>query len=151
MKIFLILSIFILAFIFIGKKVFYSAKRDLFKDQASWTNKDIIIKYRNSKEIKDSMGRLILPSGQVVDSNFSVTYSENGTYVTPTSSNTISGVSNYEYEVLKNNRKRSIFVLRSQYLQQFLNDMRDIMVYQQSSERINDKLIRTENTRVTME
>ena len=104
-----------------------------------------------TKEIKDSMGRLILPSGQVVDSNFSVTYSENGTYITPTSSNTISGVSNYEYEVLKNNKKRSIFVLRSQYLQQFLNDMRDIMVYQQSSERINDKLIRTENTRVTME
>mgnify|MGYP001342634313 CR=1 FL=1 len=104
-----------------------------------------------TKEIKDSIGRLILPSGQVVDSNFSVTYSENGTYITPTSSNTISGVSNYEYEVLKNNRKRSIFVLRSQYLQQFLNDMRDIMVYQQSSERINDKLIRTENTRVTME
>ena len=28
-----------------------------------------------TKEIKDSMGRLILPSGQVVDSNFSVTYS----------------------------------------------------------------------------
>ena len=104
-----------------------------------------------TKEIKDSIGRLILPSGQVVDSNFSVTYSENGTYITPTSSNTISGVSNYEYEVLKNNKKRSIFVLRSQYLQQFLNDMRDIMVYQQSSERINDKLIRTENTRVTME
>ena len=104
-----------------------------------------------TKEIKDSIGRLILPSGQVVDSNFSVTYSENGTYITPTSSNTISGVSNYEYEVLKNNKKRSIFVLRSQYLQQFLNDMRDIMVYQQSSERINDKLIRSENTRVTME
>ena len=54
MKIFLILFIFILAFIFIGKKVFYSAKRNLFKDQASWSNKGIIIKYRNSKEIKDS-------------------------------------------------------------------------------------------------
>ena len=53
MKIFLIFSIFILAFILIGKKVFYSAKRNLFKDQASWSNKDIIIKYRNSKEIKD--------------------------------------------------------------------------------------------------
>ena len=56
MKIFLILSIFILAFIFIGKKVFYSAKRNLFKDQASWSNKDIIIKYRNSKENDDSIG-----------------------------------------------------------------------------------------------
>ena len=104
-----------------------------------------------TKEIKDSQDRLILPEGKVVDSNFSITYSENGTYITPTSSNTINGVSNFEYEVLKNNKKRSIFVLRSQYLQQFLNDMRDIMVYQQSSERINDKLIRTENTRVTME
>ena len=56
MKIFLILFIFILAFIFIGKKVFYSAKRNLFKDQTSWSNKDIIIKYRNSKENKDSKG-----------------------------------------------------------------------------------------------
>ncbi len=56
MKIFLILFIFILAFIFIGKKVFYSAKINLFKDQASWSNKDIKIKYRNSKEIKDSKG-----------------------------------------------------------------------------------------------
>ena len=56
MKIFLILSIFILAFIIICKKVFYSAKRNLFKDQASWSNKDIIIKYSNSKEIKDSKG-----------------------------------------------------------------------------------------------
>ena len=56
MKIFLILFIFILAFVFIGKKVFYSAKRNLFKDQASWSNKDIIIKHRNSKEIKDSKG-----------------------------------------------------------------------------------------------
>ena len=54
MKIFLILSLLILAFIFIGKKVVYSAKRNLFKDQASWSNKDIIIKYRNSNEIKDS-------------------------------------------------------------------------------------------------
>ena len=53
MKISLILFIFILGFIFIGKKVFYSAKINLFKDQASWSNKDIIIKYRNSKGIKD--------------------------------------------------------------------------------------------------
>ena len=56
MKIFLIFSIFIIAFIFIGKKVFNSAKRNLFKDQASWSDKDIIIKYRNSNESKDTKG-----------------------------------------------------------------------------------------------
>ena len=62
-----------------------------------------------TKEIKDSIGRLILPAGQIVDSDFSVTYSENGSYTTPTSSNTIIGVSNFEYEILKNNKKRNIF------------------------------------------
>ena len=56
MRILLFLSILILAILFISKKVFYSAKRNLFKDQAAWSGKDIIIKYRNSKEIKESKG-----------------------------------------------------------------------------------------------
>tara|TARA_Y100001968_G_scaffold149338_1_gene136567 strand:- start:702 stop:947 length:246 start_codon:yes stop_codon:yes gene_type:complete len=54
MKIVLLLSIFILAIFLIGKKIFYSAKRNLFKDQATWSGKDITIKYRNSKEIEES-------------------------------------------------------------------------------------------------
>ena len=56
MRIFLLLSILILAILFIGKKLFYSAKRNLFKDQAAWSGKDITIKYRNSKEIEESKG-----------------------------------------------------------------------------------------------
>ena len=56
MRIFLLLSIFILAIFFIGKNFFYSAKRNLFKDQAAWFGKDITIKYRTSKEIKESTG-----------------------------------------------------------------------------------------------
>ena len=56
MGIVLILSIFILAIFFIGKKTFYLAKRNLFKDQAAWSGKDITIKYNNSKEIADSKG-----------------------------------------------------------------------------------------------
>ena len=54
MRIVLLLSIFILAIFIIGKKIFHSAKRDLFKDQAAWTGKDIKIKYSNSKEIRES-------------------------------------------------------------------------------------------------
>tara|TARA_B100000945_G_C20374739_1_gene593980 strand:- start:558 stop:803 length:246 start_codon:yes stop_codon:yes gene_type:complete len=57
MKIFLLLSIIFFTFLFIGKKVFYSAKRNLFKDQSAWSGKDINIKYNsNSKEITDSQG-----------------------------------------------------------------------------------------------
>jgi len=56
MIIFILISIFILAILFIGKKVFYSAKRNLFKDQEAWSGKDIKIKYSNSKEISESKG-----------------------------------------------------------------------------------------------
>ena len=54
MKILILLSIFILAILFIGKKFFHSAKRNLFKDQAAWSNKDIKITYSKSKEMKAS-------------------------------------------------------------------------------------------------
>ena len=56
MRIFLLLSIIILTIFFVFKQVFYSAKRNLFKDQAAWSGKDIIIKYGNSKEISESKG-----------------------------------------------------------------------------------------------
>ena len=108
-------------------------------------------RYYETKEVKDSSGRLILPAGKVVDKNFTMTYydSKLANNVT-TASTDIQGITNYEYETDLNNKKRGIYLLKRMYLQQFLNDMRDIMVYQQSSERINDRLIRTENTRVTM-
>ena len=53
MKIFLLLSIIILTIFFVVKKVFYSAKRNLFKDQAAWSGKEIKIKYTKSKEISE--------------------------------------------------------------------------------------------------
>jgi hypothetical protein len=57
-------------------------------------------------------------------------------------------ITNYDYEVRKNQEKSSIYLLRRSYLQQFLNDMREIMLYDRSSEYVNDTLIRTENTKV---
>ncbi len=56
MRIVLLLSIFIIAIFLVWKKIFYLAKRNLFKDQAAWSGKDITITYRNSKEIKESKG-----------------------------------------------------------------------------------------------
>jgi hypothetical protein len=64
--------------------------------------------------------------------------------------NPVVGISNYEYEVRKNNKKRDIYVLKPSYLQQVINDTRKAMTYDKSSQYVNDKLIRTENTRVTM-
>tara|TARA_Y100001968_G_scaffold311680_1_gene334025 strand:- start:1046 stop:1285 length:240 start_codon:yes stop_codon:yes gene_type:complete len=45
MKIFLLFSIIIIAILLIGRDFIYSAKRNLFKDHAAWSGKDIKIKY----------------------------------------------------------------------------------------------------------
>ena len=97
-------------------------------------------------EVKDSQNRVILPAGKVVDSNFTIPNPSNNKVTI----NPVISVSNYEYEVKENNKKSSIYLLKPGYLQQFLNDMRDIMTYERSSEYINDNLIRTENTRITI-
>ena len=56
MRIFLLLSIIILTIFFVFKQVFYSAKRNLFKDQAAWSGKDIKISYGKSKKTPESKG-----------------------------------------------------------------------------------------------
>ena len=56
MKIFLLFSIFIIGILFISRNLFYSAKKNLFKDQAAWSGKDIKIKYNSSREVSESKG-----------------------------------------------------------------------------------------------
>lgn len=95
-------------------------------------------------EVKDSQDRLILPKGQVVDSNFTIPNPlDNSQTLNP-----VVGISNYEYEVDKNNKKRVIYVLKPIYLQQVLTDIKKEMTYSESSQYINDRLIKTENTSV---
>lgn len=111
------------------------------------------IHHYETNEVKDSSGRIILGSGLTVSSDFTFSYSDNGTRIELNSSSLtplFRGISNWEYETLENKKKSSIYLLKRQYLQQFLNDMRDIMTYQKSSEYKNEKLIQTENTRNTI-
>ena len=103
-------------------------------------------RFFETTEVKDSSGRLILPKGKIVDSNFTIPKPG-----TPNATlNPVVGVSNYDYETKINDEKGKIFVLREEYLQEFLNDMREIMIYNESSEYLNDKTIQTENTNITL-
>ena len=99
-------------------------------------------------EIKDSSNRVILPAGKQVDSNFTFKYSDNGISQEKTGSEVRIGVSNWEYETILNNKKSSIYLLKRELLQQFLNDMREIMTYGLSSEYVNESTVKTENTKV---
>ena len=108
------------------------------------------IHHYETEEVKDSNGRLILPAGKDVNEDFTLNYSDNGTKVSVSGTSVRRGVINWEYETIKNNKKSSIYLLKQGYLQQFLNDMREIMTYGLSSEYVNESLIRTENTKVTI-
>jgi len=104
------------------------------------------IRFFETKEVKDSNGKLILPKGKVVDSNFTIPNPTNPSATL----NPVVGISNFVYETRLNEEKRNINVLRVEYLSEFLDDMRNLMIYNKSSERITDRLIRTENTNITM-
>ena len=106
------------------------------------------IHHYETKEVKSSQGYLILPAGKVVDYNFTIPDPDIPTQnIIPAP---VTPISNYEYEVRKNNQKRTIYILKQVYLQQYLSDMRKIMYYDKSSQYIDKTLIRTENTRVTL-
>ena len=49
-----------------------------------------------------------------------------------------------------NEEKRNINVLREEYLSEFLDDMRNLMIYNKSSESMGNRLIRAENTNITL-
>lgn len=59
-------------------------------------------------------------------------------------------ITNWEYESIENEKKSTIYLLKREYLSQFLTDMRDIMTYQRYSEYVDDRTIRTENTKNTL-
>lgn len=121
--------------------------RDVYRySEEKYGNELNDIHHYETKEVKDSQGRLILPAGKVVDSNFTI---QNPDLPVQTL-NPVVGTTNYEYEVEKNNKKRSIYLLKRNYLQQFLTDMRKTMIYDESSEYVDERTIRTENTRVTL-
>ena len=103
-------------------------------------------RFFETTEVKDSNDRLILPKGKVVDSNFTIPKPGEPTATI----NPVVGITNYEYETRLNDEKRNIFILREGYLQQFLNDIREIMTYDESSEFIDERTAQTENTNITL-
>ena len=121
--------------------------KDLYRyAENKYGNELTAVRFYETTEVKDSNGRLILPAGKVVDSNFTIPNPSN-----PNANlNPVTAITNYEYEVRKNEDKRSIYLLKPEYLQIYLNDMRRIMYYEKSSQFVNRRLAKTENTRNTL-
>jgi len=120
--------------------------KDLYQyAENKYGNELTAVRFYETTEVKDSSNRLILPKGKVVDSGFTIPNPSNPNVTI----NPVTAITNYEYEVRKNEDKRGIYLLKPDYLQLYLNDMRRIMYYEKSSQFVNRRLAQTENTRNT--
>jgi len=105
------------------------------------------IHHYETTEVKDKYNRLVVPSGLQVDSNYSITYSKLDNDLVTVSP--VKSVTNYEYEVDKNEKKRLIRILKPQYLSVVITDMRNIMRYDKSSQYLNQNTKQSYNPNLT--
>ena len=103
------------------------------------------VHHYETREIRDESNTLIQPAGIRVKSDYSVTYVENDTVKTKSS---IKMLTFLEHETNLNDAKRNINILKPDYVEIFLRDIKEIMRYKQSSQFISDRLKETENPRI---
>ena len=104
------------------------------------------IHHYETKEIRNSNEVLLLQSGLVVDSDFTFNYTDPITGYQ--SINDVTSVSVFQHETQKNDDKRTIYLLRPEYVSTIMSDMREIMSYTDSSQYINRKLKKGDNIRI---
>jgi len=103
------------------------------------------IHHYETKEIRLPDDVLALQAGLEVDANFTFSYSYESTDY---NINDVISVSNLEYEIKKNDDKRSIYVIRPEYVNIIISDMREIMKYEDSSQYVSRKLKKGDNLRI---
>ena len=114
----------------------------------------VSIHHYETLELRDNKNQLILPAGIVVDEDYSLEYLSGGQVKSTNMSaafgdaRPVKAVTFYDYENSQNDKKRTINVLKTDYLGLFLKDFDKIMKYDKSSQYVNRKLKKTENPRI---
>ena len=103
------------------------------------------IHHYETKVIRDSNGKLIQRSGLTVPSDHSISFLDNGVLKEESS---LTSFTFLEHETILNDNKRNINVLRSEYLNFFLESFEEIMEYKPSKQFVTDSLKKTENPRL---
>ena len=103
------------------------------------------IHHYETEILRNSRGQLIQPEGLKVPAGHSITFIDNGVLRTESK---IKQITFLEHETNLNDAKRDINILRSEYLTKFLENFKNIMTYEESSQYINDDLKKTENPRL---
>ena len=91
------------------------------------------IHHYETREMKNDSGEIVVPKGLTVPKNYRVEYFdvERGQYVIRT--NEVDAVTNYTYEVRKEEAKRNIYLLKAEYVELVLDDVQRLMPYKKGS------------------
>jgi len=104
------------------------------------------VHHYESKRVFNSRNETIFPAGLIVSENHKVEFYDKDLDVLVSISNAAKPISNYIYEERIQDEKRSIFILKPEYLNIILDDMEEIMTYKKgSSEYISGTLKDTED------
>ena len=103
------------------------------------------IHHYETKIIRDSSGTLIQPEGKTVPAGYTINFLDYGVLW---SASSLTSFTFLEHETNVNDNKRNINILRSEYLNFFLESFEEIMEYKPSKQFVTDSLKKTENPRL---
>jgi len=107
------------------------------------------VHHYETKEIKDSSGVVMVPQGLHVASDYSITYWDDTQRGYVVQTDVPEPVTNYEYEMDIENRKRNIRLLKMNYMSIVREDMESLMKYKKGgTQYVSTTLKRGENIKL---
>ena len=108
------------------------------------------IHHYETQEIKNSVGKVVVPKGLEVPSTFSITYFDTGLRVEQTvSTNIVTEITNQVYEDRLNDDKRNIDIIKPRFIGLVIEEMERLMKYQKgSTQYVSKNVVRGENIRI---
>ena len=109
------------------------------------------VHHYETQEIKNSKGVVMLEKGLEVESDMTLSYYDwwLDEQQNITNSNTVTAVTNYQYEEKIEDAKRNIYLLKTRYISLVIDDMEQLMTYKKgSTQYIDETLKQAENIRL---
>ena len=108
------------------------------------------IHHYETKEIKNTVGKVIVPEGLEVSSDFSITFFDTGLGVQQTvSTEIVTEITNEVYENRINDAKRNINIIKPRFVGLVIEEIEKAMKYPKgSTQYVSKKVVKGENIRI---
>ena len=108
------------------------------------------VHHYETREIKNSTGKIVVPKGLEVPSDFSITFFDSGLGVQQTvTTEIVTEITNQVYEDRLNDNKRNINIIKPRFIGLVIEEMEKLMKYQKgSTQYVSKKVVKGENIRI---